>query len=61
MQYCILSISAFITVLAVALGKLNRAEEERSLAGLLSDVGGRSFPLNLRLGLPLSLEMHLQA
>ena len=49
----ILSICAFITVLAIALGKLVRAEKERGLAGLLSDIGGRSFPLNL------SLEFHL--
>lgn len=61
MQYCILSICAFITVLAIALGKLDRAEEERSLAGLFSDIGGRSFPLNLRLGVPFGVEMHLWA
>lgn len=59
MQYCILSICAFITVLAIALGKLDRAEEEKSLAGLFSDTGGGSFPLNLSLGVPFGVEMHL--
>lgn len=34
-------------------GELDRAEEERSLAGLVSDIGGTSSPLNLRLGFHL--------
>lgn len=61
MRYCILSISAFITALAIALGNLDRAEEKKSLAGLFHDIGGRSFSLNLRSGIPFGLEMHLQA
>lgn len=55
------SISAFITVLTIELGKLDRAEEERSLAGLLSDIGDRPSLLNLRLEVPFGLEIHLQA
>jgi hypothetical protein len=47
-QYCILSISAFITVLAGVLEKLDKVEEERSLAAVVSDIGVRSLPLNLR-------------
>lgn len=47
-------------MLALSLGKLDRVEEKRNLAGLCSDIDVRSFPLNLRLGFLFDLEMHLR-
>lgn len=57
MRYCVLSISAVITALAIARGELDRAEEDRSLAGLVSDI----FSFELKIGVPFGLEMHLEA
>lgn len=47
-------------MLAISLGKWGRVEEKRNLVGLFSDIDVRSFLLNLRLGVPFDLEMHLQ-